>query len=114
MANLTIGCVQELVAWVEGGMAENRSERPDGELKRLSSSELDEIVRRHEQLSAGIPGGRRALLSFHDLTGADLSGRDLAESDFTGSAARNQLATSRIVRLRFANGESCGLRPLSG
>ena len=76
-------------------MADGRPDSRGDGLKRIAKGDLDAIVRLHEALQAGIPGGRRALLSFYDLGGVDLSGRDLAESDFTGArlAQENEKTT---------------------
>ena len=55
------------------------------ELTRLTQKGLDEVIARHEVFRKNRPGGARANLSNHDLSGLDLSNHDLAHADFTGS-----------------------------
>jgi uncharacterized protein YjbI with pentapeptide repeats len=58
------------------------------ERKRLSQSEFAAIVRAHQTLQAGRPGGMRANLSFHDLHDLDMSRANLSDADFTDASFR--------------------------
>ena len=52
-------------------------------LVRIDATKLAEILAQHEAFLANQRGGKRAMLKFHDLSGADLSG-----ANFTGSKMR--------------------------
>src|ERR1700722_10434969 len=68
---------------------------------RLSAAKLEDILRSHEKFAHRVPGGQRAMLAFHDLSGIDLSGRDLSEADMSGARLRQ----CRMVgaKLRMTN-----------
>lgn len=51
----------------------------------MSQGELDVMLDAHERLMDGRPGGRRAVLSFANLSGLDISGRNLMEADLSGA-----------------------------
>src|ERR1700761_8750793 len=53
--------------------------------RRMTQGELDCTLEAHERLVEGRPGGRRAVLSFANLSGLDLSGRNLSEADLSGA-----------------------------
>ncbi len=53
--------------------------------RRLTQAQVDEAVRLHEQYQSGRFGGRRALLSYCDLSKLNLANRDLRDVDFTGA-----------------------------
>ena len=48
---------------------------------KLGRAELNEALRLHKRFLAGEAGGRRALLSYRDLSGHDLSYHDLSQVD---------------------------------
>jgi uncharacterized protein YjbI with pentapeptide repeats len=62
-------------------------------IKSINRAALDQILAAHQRYVTGIPGGRRALLSFHDLSGQDLCGRNLVEADLTGAVMQRALLT---------------------
>lgn len=54
------------------------------DLPKLSQAALNDITRKHQMFLTGRPGGARAVLRDHDLTGLSLVGQNLSQSDFTG------------------------------
>ena len=54
-------------------------------LRRLSHVELADVVKTHQDYLLGRPGGVRAQLVNHDLTGMWLAGSNLKDSDLTGT-----------------------------
>ena len=74
----------------------------------LSPDALEPILRLHERFLLRRPGGRRALLAYHDLSGCDLSGRDLSEAELTG--ARLRRVNLAAAGLRTAQLSLCDLR----
>ena len=52
---------------------------------RLSGAGIRDVLEKHRHFLARLPGGRRATLSFHDLSGVDLAGADLTGADLTGA-----------------------------
>ena len=98
-------------------MAENTTSSDGQTWRKLSSAELKKVLENHQRFLAKIPGGRRADLSFHDLTGIDLSGRDLSEADLSGARLKQaRLAGTKLTRatlfcadLRMANLERADL-----
>lgn len=55
------------------------------------------MLRLHELYRSARAGGQRALLSYADLSGADLNGRDLSEADLTGAL----LVGARLERINL-------------
>ena len=53
--------------------------------KRLTQSQLDEVLQKHEFFRAGRSGGARAILQFYDLAGMSFRNKDLSQVDLTGS-----------------------------
>ncbi len=70
------------------GMSWNQIERP----------ELAKVLREHARFLERKPGGRRAMLAFHDLSNYDLSGQDLSEADLTGARLRRARLTWTTLR----------------
>src|ERR1043165_4012173 len=58
------------------------TERPR---RRVTQPELDRILRQHDDFLAGRVGGRRAVLSYTDMSGLTLAGRSLDGADITAS-----------------------------
>ena len=83
----------------------------------LSGAEIKDVLEKHQRFLARRQGGRRATLSFHDLTGVDLSGRDLSEADLSGARLKQARLTGvKLTRatlfcadLRMANLERSDL-----
>ncbi len=78
----------------------------------VARDELEAIIRAHELLVAGKPGGRRAKFFSRNLAGADLSNRALSEADFSGSVLYG--ANLRFSDLRRANMYCADLRNIDG
>ena len=53
--------------------------------RRLSHIELAEVVKTHQNFLLGRPGGLRAQLVHHDLSGMLLTGSNLKDADLTGA-----------------------------
>ena len=53
--------------------------------RRLSHIELAEVVKTHQDFLLGRPGGLRAQLVQHDLSGMLLTGSNLKDADLTGA-----------------------------
>ena len=80
----------------------------DGEFKRYSQHELNEIMERHGNYLRGRRGGARAVVKFGDLSDLNFSGKDLSQADFTGSSlARSDFSRSICSGTCFF---SCDLR----
>ncbi|MBT6986636.1 MAG: pentapeptide repeat-containing protein, partial [Rhodospirillaceae bacterium] len=72
------------------------------EKKILTQAEFAAIVRAHQTLQAGRPGGQRANLSFHDLHDLDMTRADLSDADFTGGdLQRVRAVQTTFVRTLF-------------
>jgi hypothetical protein len=70
------------------------------EARTINAGELARILTLHAAFVARVPGGRRAILKFTNLSGCDLSGRCLAEADLSGALL--QRANMARVDLRDA------------
>jgi len=79
-------------------MSEHRNDAGDDDLQRLDRPTLHGILLAHQRFVTGQSGGRRALLSFHDLSDQDLSGRNLVEADLTGAVLQRALLPGAILR----------------
>lgn len=96
---------------MDGDLAGLQPGGPDPSREQLSERELDEALALHETFIAGRPGGRRAVLQFHDLSSAELSGRNLREIELSGAGlglavlrnANLSAATLYAADLRAAN-----------
>ena len=92
-------------------MADNTKPNDGQTWRKLSGAEVKEVLEKHRRFLAKMPGGRRADLSFHDLTGIDLSRCDLSEADLSGARLKQaRLAGTKPNRERsvrqFYRGES--------
>src|SRR5581483_3626010 len=56
---------------------EDSSDESKNPSKRLTPQELSGVLQRHRRFVNQMPGGARANLSFHDLSGVDLTDCDL-------------------------------------
>jgi hypothetical protein len=63
----------------------------------MSQGELDVTLDAHERLIDGRPGGRRAVLTFANLSGLDISGRNLTEADLSGAL----MEATKAVKTNF-------------
>jgi uncharacterized protein YjbI with pentapeptide repeats len=72
--------------------------------RHIGQSELDEIVRQHDSFQSCRVGGKRALLSYTDMTGLDLAGKNLAGADLTGAL----LADANLAGSDFSNATLSG------
>jgi len=61
------------------------SGRRPNKMRRLSHIELAEVVKTHQDFLLGRPGGLRAELVNHDLSGMLLTGSNLKDADLTGA-----------------------------
>ena len=68
-------------------MSEQPKDQEDQEVRwvKIDPARLKEILALHQRFVANEPGGKRAILSFHDLSGIDLSHKDLSGADLTGA-----------------------------
>ncbi len=58
-------------------------------LERITQSQLDDIIKKHNTFIKGIRGGARAVVKFKDMSDLDFRRADLAQADFTGSILIN-------------------------
>ena len=72
--------------------------------RRIGQAELDKIVRQHGMFQACRVGGRRALLSYADMTGLDLRGKNLAGADLAGAL----LIDANLAGSDFSNANLSG------
>ena len=78
--------------WSAGTMAGGSG--PEQQLRRLTHGELTDVLQSHLRFVSRKTGGRRALLSFHDLSDFDLSSANLVEADFTSARLQRSILTS--------------------
>ncbi|MEE8506307.1 MAG: pentapeptide repeat-containing protein [Kiloniellales bacterium] len=94
-------------------MSEQPRDQEDQEVKwvKIDPARLKEILDLHKRFVAKEPGGKRAILSFHDLSGIDLSHKDLSGADLTGA----KMSQARLSGASFcrANLYSADLRMAS-
>ncbi len=75
---------------------------------KLSGAEFKDVLEEHRCFLARLPGGRRATLSFHDLSGVDLSGHDLSEADLSGA----RLKQVRLTGAKLTGAKLDGIKGL--
>src|SRR5271154_2752701 len=73
-----LGCLEQVLPPENNDESKNPS-------KRLSPQELSGVLQRHRRFVSQLPGGTRANLSFHDLSGVDLTDCDLTGADLSGA-----------------------------
>src|ERR1700761_8347246 len=86
----------------------NSPSRFGSDLRQLSPQELRQILQLHELPLARKTTGRRAVLAYYDLSGADLSDHDLSGADLSGT--RLQRAIMKNTALRGAKLSTADLR----
>ena len=65
---------------------------------KCSASHLKEVLQGHKRFLEKRPNGKRAALSYHELSDTDLNGRDLSESDLTGVRLRQAQLDGTLFR----------------
>ncbi|MFX8262671.1 pentapeptide repeat-containing protein, partial [Acinetobacter baumannii] len=66
---------------------------------KLTQSQLNAILLRHQAFRKSQPGGVRANLKMRDLSHLDLSGIDLSDADLSGA----KLFSARLTNANLAN-----------